>query len=565
MRAFQSDRRRAAALMAHALLAVGVVLASASALGQQAGQSLGPPISLVPPFAASPAIPPPVSSHEGAIAGEPLALPSLGWSADMAPPQEALPDTFWRGTTRETADLLLARVPATLSPALQSLARRLLLSPAAAPEGPDEGEGALPALRAAALLRLGELDAARAVIAAIPERERRPALPLAVAADAIDGDIEPACAAVREAVRGDQGAFWQKSLIACQGLQGEAEQASLGLRLLAEEQGPPDEALTIAIDALAGRPSSAPIGRADALDPLTLRLLVAARQSLAPALVAALPSDPALCLALDEKAPDATRLAAAERAARFGALPPDRLRTLYLALAGSGETASGPEFDLARRFAAIGLAETNAERLDRIVGFADAFGASQPGGLALAGRLVLPDLREIEPEPRLAASASVAARLLIAAGDAKAASRWAAPVSGTEDHALRFLVALATGREALSVDQPEAMRNPMRLALATALGQPVSSAAWARLPQSSWVGTGPPSPPLAAWLELAEAVRAKRIGETVLATIMVAAPTGTLSSDPIALFAAVSGLRQIGLEADARRLAVEAALAADFR
>jgi hypothetical protein len=40
------------------------------------------------------------------------------------------------------------------------------------------------------------------------------------------------------------------------------------------------------------------------------------------------------------------------------------------------------------------------------------------------------------------------------------------------------------------------------------------------------------------------------------------APTGTLSADAIALDAAISGLRQIGLAADARRLAVEAALAA---
>jgi hypothetical protein len=43
---------------------------------------------------------------------------------------------------------------------------------------------------------------------------------------------------------------------------------------------------------------------------------------------------------------------------------------------------------------------------------------------------------------------------------------------------------------------------------------------------------------------------------------MIAAPTETLSTDSVTLFTAVSGLRQAGLEADAHRLAVEAAVAA---
>jgi hypothetical protein len=260
------------------------------------------------------------------------------------------------------ADLLLAQMPDTLSSALQSLMRRLLLSPAAAPEGPDGGDRTLPGLRAAALLRLGEIDAARAVIAAIPERERGPALPLAVAADAINGDFGRACAIVRETVRRDQGAFWQTALITCQALQGETEQASLGLQLLAEEPASRDEALGAAVEALAGRPSATAVARAEGLDPLTLRLLVKARQPLAPALVGSLRPDLALCLARDEEAPAATRLAAAERAARFGALPPDRLSALYTDNAGGGEPGDEPVLHHSRRFAAIQRAVTATER-----------------------------------------------------------------------------------------------------------------------------------------------------------------------------------------------------------
>ena len=92
------------------------------------------------------------------------------------------------------------------------------------------------------------------------------------------------CATVRDTVRRDQAAFWQTALIACQALQGETEQARLGLQLLAEErQGPRDEVLAGAVEALAGEPSPEPIDRVETLDPLMLRLLVAAHRDLAPA------------------------------------------------------------------------------------------------------------------------------------------------------------------------------------------------------------------------------------------------------------------------------------------
>jgi len=98
-------------------------------------------------------------------------------------------------------------------------------------------------------------------------------------------------------------------------------------------------------------------------------------------------------------------------------------------------------------------------------------------------------------------------------------------------------------------------------AVAQQPGPPVP-ADWARHPAAAWTAAGPPSPPAAAWLDLVEAARAKRIGETALATILVASPAGGLSADPVGLFTAVSGLKQVGLAADACRLAVEAALAA---
>jgi hypothetical protein len=321
------------------------------------------------------------------------------------------------------------------------------------------------------------------------------------------------------------------------------------------------ETLALAVDAVAGRPSPATISRPEAIDPLTLRLLVAARLVLAPALIDALSPDLALCLALDEEAPSGIRLAAAERAAQLGALPLDRLRTLYSASAEAEEPDGAPVFDHARLFAAIGSAGAAAERLGRIVKFADAFGGPQASRFSLAARVVAPALREIEPDSTLAGSAPIAARLLIAAGENRAARRWSALVSGAEAGPLQLLIALATGPEELSPSQPEAPRTPLLMALSSALGQPISAPDWARLPAAGWADSGPASPSPAAWLALVEATRERRIGETVLASVLVAAPTGALA-DPVALFTAVSGLRRVGFEADARRLAAEAALAA---
>jgi hypothetical protein len=544
----------AAPHISRVLMAAGITLLPVAGSAQQ----LGPPIPLIQQTPPARSLDLPI--REGAVIGEPLPPLPLGWSAVTVPPRDTVPGELWRGTPRAIADLLLARVPDTLSPALQSLERRILLSSTAAPDGPDEGDRILPTLRAAALLRLGELDAASAVIGAIPEKDRGQALPIAVAVDAIKGDIGRACATVRETIRHDQAAFWQTALIACQGLQGETDQASFGLQLLGEDQAARDDALAIAIEALAGRPAPLPTDLAEGLTPLTLRLLVAARQDIPPALIEALRPELALCLALDEEAPPATRLASAERAALFGALAPDRLGALYSALASAEQPKDVPALDHARRFAAIAESEATADRLARIVSFAEPL-ARQAAGFVLAARLVAPALHQIEPDPSLAAWATEVSRLLIAAGDSQEAQLWSGLVSEVEGRSLRALLTLATGRQA-PPDLPEAQPTLLFAALSGALGQPVPSADWARLPAAVWTGVGPSPSASAAWLILAEAARAKRVGATILSALLVAAPAGALSSDPVTLYTAVSGLRQIELEADARRLAVEAALAA---
>lgn len=553
-----------------------LVLGSAPAFAQPAP---GPPIPLIPPapppsatppapappLPASPVLPP---SPPKPITGEPLPSPAPGWSGGLAAPKRALPGDFWRGTPRALADILLARLPATASAALQSLERRLLLSPAAAPQGPDAPGLSLPVLRAAALLRLGEIDTARAVLAAMPAGKPSAGLRLTVTADTVAGHWERACTTVGRAIREDQDAFWQRALIVCQALEGKIEEARLGLQLLAEEKLPPGKVLDAAIDATgapAGHPAAAAITRLDAPTPLLLRLAVKVRLSLDPRLIATLPPDPALSLALDKAAPPATRLAAAERAARLGALPPARLAALYTDLAG---TAAGDASSLARarRFAAIVKAAAPADQIARIIAFARDFAGPRGDGLALAARLLLPHLRAIAPDPALSGAAAGAARLALAAGDADLARRWSALSSGTERRKLDFVLALAIpdansaeGANGQGIGLPR-----LRVALLAALGRPVPARAWPDLPAQAWSVGGPPGPPLAPWLALSAAAPEKRIGAAVLASLLLAGAAGKLSRDPLVLNAAIGGIERAGLDAAARRIAVEAALAANL-
>lgn len=561
MTASANDRR----LRRPALAAAGVLLLAAV---PAAARGAGPPIPLVPRH-------PPRSAQAtltSAISSRPLPAPAAGWSGDVARPRRPLPRDFWQGTPRSLAERLLARLPETTSPALQSLARRLLLSRGAPPAGRDQPGQPLAALRAAALLRLGELDAAKAVAKAAP-RDERPALrPLRAAADAIAGHTGRACTLARHAVKSQRTAYWQRTVISCEALAGKAAEARLGLQVLAAEKKS-DAALAAAVEALAKRAPPAPITALDHSDPLLLRLIVKARLPLDPKLIDRLPPQIALGLALDDHAPPVAQLAAAERAARFGALPPSGLIAVYKGTAGQLAGATGGAAGDARRFAALGKAPSAADRLGRILAFVKHFTAGQKGGFVLAARLVWRRLHAITPDHAQASGAAAAARLAIAAGHPKLAQRWAALATGDARRRLDFVLALAAAPDATGSDpaggdpgngDPGHKGNagplPLRIALLAGLGRPVPAADWAHLPAGLW-RSAEPAGPAAPRLILAAARSDKGAGATVLAAVILASAKTRLSRDPLSLEAALAGLLRAGLGADARRLATEVALA----
>jgi hypothetical protein len=68
-------------------------------------------------------------------------------------------------------------------------------------------------------------------------------------------------------------------------------------------------------------------------------------------------------------------------------------------------------------------------------------------------------------------------------------------------------------------------------------------------------------PSAALWLALQRAVAGHRRGETILAALAVAQEGGRLNTEPIVAQRVLSALRDAGLDADARSLARDEAVA----
>ncbi len=307
----------------------------------------------------------------------------------------------------------------------------------------------------------------------------------------------------------------------------------------------------------------------------------------------ALPADalsgasPALLLAWAgaEAAPLPQRLAAAERAAACGALPLDRLRTLYGKVEITAEERANALSRAAAEKGPRGHALLYAAAKAQPLGSARAeivqamlAQARKDGDLVLVGRIVEPLVLEMKASIDLAWFAGDATRVLLLTGHAAEARAWFAVAEPDTARGLFPLARLAVGRDiawdgkqldaaiaaAVKLDSEGGARQAaIVLALLTAFDDPVGPADWtpllARLPLVSLDLPGAP-----IWFDLPRAAAGHRIGETVLLTLVTAGEGGKLTAQPTRLARAAEALRAAGLETDARALAIEATLTAGF-
>ncbi len=505
---------------------------------------------------------------------------------------------MWSGTPRDLIERLLKSIPSTMtSPVLRSLARRLLLSAAVVPEAAEEAKAAgrkatILSQRIARLQAMGLVSDANRLIAVSPTRQRDPDIVrLSVENMLLAHDVGGACNEARRDPDRLVQPYWQKLMAFCQVLNGNAAAARFGAKILAEDSEFDDNAFLALVDRLGGddhiRIRSLPKPSA-----LHLAMLRSANIGVPADAVAKAPPPVLRAIGTSPHTELDLKLDAAERAALVGAITPERM----------GEVYSSVEFDDDELANALTIAEEKRNARGRALLFRAAGRQAVPtakaavmqkafelaradGQVPLVVRLYRRILTDLPVSAELAWFAGDAARGLLALGDTEAAEPWLsllraranrdpearaaqdgmwalALIAGEERYRIDDAKALARWLAAQRARDPEAAdrRAGLAISLLKALGGPVPERYWQDLvqpPQRQNVSMPQPVYPQA----LAQAAKGNRVAETVLLLVLMAGSAPPAENEAGLLHDAVSALRAIGMETEARALALEAALA----
>ncbi len=499
---------------------------------------------------------------------------------------------LWVGSRRGSIEILLPRLPAgTASHAVFGLKRRLLLSASQVPEGPSAGASLL-GVRVRRLAATGDPKTLALLDAAATSLVDQSLATIKIEQQFLAGDTENACARVRVHVRQYRSPYWQKALITCQALGGQFGAVALGLELLAEGDAGVAPGFRGVLTAMAEKQDRL---KATVIDPspLLIALLRAAR--MVPDGLELGGAEPGVLRAIAalEHLPADMRVVAAERSEAMGIATAEALRAVYEAIAftaeqkGNALNAAGemsPPLGRALLYQAAKaepVPSARAEILRRV--WRD---GRASGMFATAARTYLDLALTLAPAGELAWLAADMGRALLAAGQGETALAWfalaneqaaGAPEAARAAAALWPLLRLHAPSEAvpweparlaawhdLGDDGDPAARRAraaLLLSLFEALGEDIGDEAWEPLLEGPLAASvRMPSPAL--WRGLFAASRGLRVGETVLMALLVLGDEGPAAAAPQVLNAVVSSLRLIGLEADARAIALEAALAA---
>lgn len=504
---------------------------------------------------------------------------------------------MWKGASRSMVETLLPRLPADVaSPVLRSLRRRLLLSAADVPQGPSSGK-ALVSLRLERLSASGDLPGLVGLLERLGPNTDDEAVSRARAdASLLVGDLAGACGEARAAVRRSDAPYWLKVSAFCRLLDGDAAGASLAIELLLEEGE--DDAMFFALmeRLLSGdiEDTSEPfdVGALVTLSPLDLGLLRASRQAAPPGAIVNAPALILRAIATSPATPINTRLQAADAAVQIGAMESDVLTGLFAALDFTdGERDSAlviAEADIGAKADAL-LYQQALELLDpqdqaRLLNAAWRL-ARRSGNYPVIAQVNLEAAKSLTPSPELVWSATEISRALLLTGELDRVFEWYRVVrvraaAGDLDATKALLdmwplLQIADAEETLpwseqildlwwqgqtavsAEDRIE--RGRLLFALLEALGQEVPADFWARL-YAGPLAESSGSPNMAIWRGMVAAADNGHLGETVLLVLLALAEGGVGNSSPTILGSAIASLRSVGLEADARALALEAAL-----
>lgn len=501
---------------------------------------------------------------------------------------------MWQGTPKGVVENLLPQLPVTTaSPALRDLMRRLLLTGAEVPDGIPSGS--LIALRTGLLSSMGDFAGVNALLAVVPNRSQYPDL-LRVEVDTrfLTGDVARACRLAHAFIQERRTTYWQKAFIFCQALEGDTASAVLGISLL-EELGVQDPVFFNLIDALArmSDPTFKPPVIESLSDPTPLHLALArvAKAQLPSDVIASNRPGVLRAIAISPNASAELRLEAAERAEAAGALAVDALRQLYASIEFSEEQLKSPLTHAAQLTGPMSRAlmyratlmqtepASQAEALQRVLDV-----ARGGGRYASSARAFLPQLARVPVSRDLAWFAPEVIRAFLISGRNQGAQPWfdlLQDVAQTDTHLAAELEALMPvarlsefeGASTWSLYQfvgwwdtikdSEGARDKATM-LATvflALGDVVPASIWSEMIEGT-SHTAMLAPYPTHWFLLQNAASQGRVGETVLLSLVSLGDGGPARAEPVVLHHVLTSLRAIGLDREARAMALEAVVAA---
>lgn len=491
-------------------------------------------------------------------------------------------------------------------------------------DGRDDASapGSFLAMRLDRLVTMGDLDGLEQLLGRVPrgidESQERIAK-ARVQSRMLAGAVEDGC---REVAAGAQRAtpYWRKALIACQTVEGQGAEAELGLALLREQGGADDAVFHDFIAALSGAEVSLPAPFA-AL-PLHAALLQFRGLPLPDDTLERGDLGLASALAASERTARPLRVRAGELTAWVGARPPALLRTVYAGFPFTPGLGGEPG-DLAEpatRAAQFHQAATAAAQPNEPAALASALAAVDARTLWYRAMVAALSFRltEVRPSAANAQWAGALGRALYVAGRFEHAAAWtrAAREAGrTNPGAARggtmlwpfgrllgapgFGPAGLTGGEGLAAwraarggdpEHLDELENLLRALFAVLrdrappaqdmdqhAGQHTGRDTARRMAQTATR----PSPAAATGgatgdparlgapnddgsgllFDLRAASRAGRMGETLLLAIVILGSEDLAMSDPKTAVGVVAALKDVGLELEAQKLAIEIAVA----
>ena len=536
-------------------------------------------------------------------------LPKLSpsWIGVLSDQDNGLGWNMWEGTDANFVNMLLELLPVDApSPAMRSLAKRLLLTNAAIPnEEKEEGliaispngepiktnftDNTFLSIRFAKLASLGEkVDLFKLYNQVPPDKMVDSLAKGAMYARLISGDTNKACDEIIGISKRTNDISWKKGLIVCHLILGKREDALLNLELFLAELD--DDKFSRLIYSIADGYTIEKFDKGNIYYKILISLMPGEqldkqRLNLEPSGLKVVAENNLLTLKV--------RILSAEKAVSAGVLDSNYLgklavkfnfdNTIFARAASESKNmegykarallliASGSTTSIIERARVLGLLWDNAEK----EGLYSAYAAAS-----------LPILSTIRPRPDLLWFASSAAKASISSGDYSLASEWLALLGKSIDldfeasgSLLRLLPLIAIAGQELpkpfsneqatdvwsglsdSYTRIEKEKIASRLlVILNAMGIEIKSGTWKEVISPNNILVSENIPSTAFRYQLHNAAQNNRKGEVVAISLVMLGQDGPNKAGLVALNAVIRALRSVGLDQDARAIAVEAAI-----